>query len=176
MGRLTQEMDTLGREEGSSILKENINTPAPKVESSATSPGDTSRSDTEEDSSPKKKPRKLVEDELSAVGRINKKIWQTYFSAFGGLVFWIILSLVITVATLNPVFENGWLKQVFPLTYARQILTPCSLQNLVGCGRTEGNPSRFVVLLQDLCCGTYERPHNCQIPGFTRISLDFGHW
>ncbi|KAI0792249.1 multidrug resistance-associated ABC transporter [Abortiporus biennis] len=64
-------------------------------------------------SSPKKEkkaPRKLVEEEKRAVGRISNDIWLAYFKACGGVVYWIFFFLSAILAALAPVMENGWLK------------------------------------------------------------------
>ncbi|KAH6905515.1 hypothetical protein BKA70DRAFT_495907 [Coprinopsis sp. MPI-PUGE-AT-0042] len=58
----------------------------------------------------KKPPRKLVEEETRAVGRIHKDIWLTFFKACGGYWYWILFALSFGVASIAPVLENGWLK------------------------------------------------------------------
>ncbi|OSX61133.1 hypothetical protein POSPLADRAFT_1074834 [Postia placenta MAD-698-R-SB12] len=58
----------------------------------------------------KKAPRKLVEDEKRAVGRISKDIWLTYINACGGYIYWILFALALALAALSPVAENGWLR------------------------------------------------------------------
>ncbi|CAE7211925.1 unnamed protein product [Rhizoctonia solani] len=55
-------------------------------------------------------PRKLIEDEARAVGRVRWEIWQTYFKACGSFIYWTIFSLVILGGSLTPVLENGWLR------------------------------------------------------------------
>lgn len=55
-------------------------------------------------------PRRLVEDEKRAVGRVSRNVWQTYISAFGSIWSWIIMLLILLWATMNPVAENWWLK------------------------------------------------------------------
>lgn len=85
------------------------------------SPGDTSETsstaaptavDVDVKPEVKKAPRKLVEEEKRAVGRIGKEIWTTYLGACGGPVYWIVFSLSLVVAAASPVLENGWLKCV----------------------------------------------------------------
>ncbi|KAG8693030.1 hypothetical protein FRC09_010790, partial [Ceratobasidium sp. 395] len=58
----------------------------------------------------KKTPRKLIEDEARAVGRVKKEIWQTYFSACGSYVYWILFCVILLAGSLTPVLENGWLR------------------------------------------------------------------
>ncbi|KAJ1311227.1 hypothetical protein OPQ81_009727 [Rhizoctonia solani] len=58
----------------------------------------------------KKAPRKLIEDEARAVGRVRWEIWQTYFKACGSFIYWTIFSVVIIGGSLTPVLENGWLR------------------------------------------------------------------
>ncbi|KAG9092399.1 hypothetical protein FS749_015765 [Ceratobasidium sp. UAMH 11750] len=55
-------------------------------------------------------PRKLIEDEARAVGRVNRKIWTAYLSACGSYVYWTIFSIVMLGGALAPVLTNGWLR------------------------------------------------------------------
>lgn len=57
-----------------------------------------------------KKPRKLVEEEKRAVGRIGRDIWETYFWACGHVWYWAIFTIILLLASLSPVLENGWLR------------------------------------------------------------------
>lgn len=76
----------------------------------------------------RKGPRKLVEEEKRAVGRIGKDIWLTYIKACGGSFFWTLFIVSLLLAALSPVFENGWLRYV-PMTLDSLMLT--DTQNLV---------------------------------------------
>ncbi|KZT35927.1 hypothetical protein SISSUDRAFT_1064088 [Sistotremastrum suecicum HHB10207 ss-3] len=58
----------------------------------------------------RKAPRKLIEEEKRAVGRISKDIWLTYFSACGNWVYWTIFLFSVLLAAASPVVENNWLK------------------------------------------------------------------
>ncbi|KAG7448558.1 multidrug resistance-associated ABC transporter [Guyanagaster necrorhizus] len=58
----------------------------------------------------KKPPRKLVEEEKRAIGRIGKDIWLTYINACGSSIYWSVFLVVFILAALSPVAENGWLK------------------------------------------------------------------
>lgn len=58
----------------------------------------------------KKAPRRLIEEEKRAVGRISKDIWLTYLGACGGWVYWIIFALSLVLGATGPVLENWWLK------------------------------------------------------------------
>ena len=58
----------------------------------------------------KKSPRKLIEEEKRAVGRISKDIWLTYIYACGNWMYWALFAAIAVLATLSPVLENGWLK------------------------------------------------------------------
>jgi hypothetical protein len=58
----------------------------------------------------KKPPRKLVEEEKRAVGRIGRSIWETYIWACGNGWYWSIFLAVLIAASASPVLENGWLK------------------------------------------------------------------
>ncbi|KAG6901340.1 hypothetical protein C0995_013396 [Termitomyces sp. Mi166 len=58
----------------------------------------------------KKKPRKLIEEEKRAVGRIGRDIWETYIRACGNVWYWIVFGVVLIIGSISPVFENGWLR------------------------------------------------------------------
>lgn len=60
-----------------------------------------------------KAPRKLVEDEARAVGRIGRDVWKAYLQALGGKGYWTVFGLVLLLASLPPVVENGWIKYIF---------------------------------------------------------------
>jgi ABC-type glutathione transport system ATPase component len=60
----------------------------------------------------KKGPRKLVEEEAREVGRIGRKVWETYFKACGGVSHWLIFALAFVLAAMSPIAENGWLRYV----------------------------------------------------------------
>lgn len=60
----------------------------------------------------KKAPRKLIEEENRAVGRISTEIWSTYFGACGGRKYWFVFFVIFILAAISPVAENGWLKWV----------------------------------------------------------------
>ncbi|KAG8870160.1 hypothetical protein FRB97_000271, partial [Tulasnella sp. 331] len=76
----------------------------------------TSASETEADAktvtraADKKKPRKLIEEELRVVGRIKRDVWERYIKACGGWGYWFIFVTVLVVGALRPVVENGWLR------------------------------------------------------------------
>ncbi|WWD20306.1 hypothetical protein CI109_104782 [Kwoniella shandongensis] len=57
-----------------------------------------------------KPPRKLIEDEKRARGRIAAVVWKTYFAALGGPVWWIFFLLALAIAMVVPVAEKGWLE------------------------------------------------------------------
>lgn len=66
--------------------------------------------------SPKKGPRKLVEEETRAVGRIGRNVWETYIKACGGQSFWLLFAVSFLLAAASPVAENGWLRYAHQLT------------------------------------------------------------
>ncbi|KAI0066796.1 multidrug resistance-associated ABC transporter [Artomyces pyxidatus] len=57
----------------------------------------------------KKAPRKLVEEEARAVGRISRDVWTTYIRACGGMWYWLLFGAAMFLAAAGPVAENGWL-------------------------------------------------------------------
>ncbi len=58
----------------------------------------------------KKGPRKLVEEETRAVGKVGREVWETYFKACGGVSYWLIFALAFVLAAVSPIAENGWLR------------------------------------------------------------------
>lgn len=58
----------------------------------------------------KKAPRKLVEEEKRAVGRIGKDIWNSYIHACGNRWYWALFSAALLIATLCPVADNAWIQ------------------------------------------------------------------
>jgi ABC-type multidrug transport system ATPase subunit len=60
----------------------------------------------------KKGPRKLVEEEARAVGRVGRTVWETYLKACGGVSYWFIFALALVLAAVSPIGENGWLRYV----------------------------------------------------------------
>ncbi|ODO00841.1 ATP-binding cassette transporter [Cryptococcus wingfieldii CBS 7118] len=57
-----------------------------------------------------KPPRKLIEDEKRARGRIAADVWKTYFKALGGPWWWAFFLLSLAMAMVVPVCEKGWLE------------------------------------------------------------------
>lgn len=71
----------------------------------------------------KKPPRKLMEEEKRAVGRIGRAIWETYIRACGNVWYWLIFISVLILATASPVLENGWLR--YGITHPLTVCIPC---------------------------------------------------
>lgn len=65
----------------------------------------------------KKPPKKLVEDEYRAEGRVGNTVWRAYFRASGGFLHWVALMTVIFAVALNPVWENLWIRLVNILSH-----------------------------------------------------------
>lgn len=84
------------------------NPSGPNTQSEDSSPG--AETPVHVESSPKKKgPRKLVEEETRAVGRIGRSVWETYIKACGGAPYWLMFAVSFLFAAASPVAENGWL-------------------------------------------------------------------
>jgi ABC-type multidrug transport system ATPase subunit len=104
-----QPKEVAPRVDDSQILKAFADDIAPESETSSTAaPG--SEDDTKVLEQKKKGPRKLIEEEQRAVGRISRDIWQTYILACGGSVYWAIFVTALLLAAASPVLENGWLR------------------------------------------------------------------
>ena len=85
---------------------------APQAETDESGPHSESSSLATVAATPKsgKKPRKHVEEEARAVGRISREIWETYIRACGNGWYWAVFSIVSVIASLSPVLENGRLR------------------------------------------------------------------
>ncbi|EIW71535.1 hypothetical protein TREMEDRAFT_42903 [Tremella mesenterica DSM 1558] len=57
-----------------------------------------------------KPPRKLIEDEKRAKGRIAWSVWKLYLTSLGGPVWWCMFVFGITIAMIVPVAERGWVE------------------------------------------------------------------
>ncbi|KAJ6595567.1 multidrug resistance-associated ABC transporter [Mycena vulgaris] len=57
----------------------------------------------------KTSPRKLIEEETRAVGRVARDVWATYIKACGGAGYWAMFIFIFVLAALGPVLENGWI-------------------------------------------------------------------
>ncbi|EIW76959.1 multidrug resistance-associated ABC transporter [Coniophora puteana RWD-64-598 SS2] len=58
----------------------------------------------------RKPPRKLVEEEKRAVGRVSKDVWTMYVRACGKHWYWTWFAAVFILAALSPIVESYWLK------------------------------------------------------------------
>ncbi|EIW78632.1 multidrug resistance-associated ABC transporter [Coniophora puteana RWD-64-598 SS2] len=58
----------------------------------------------------RKPPRKLIEEEKRAVGRVSKDVWAMYVRACGKHWYWSWFALVLVLAALSPIAESYWLK------------------------------------------------------------------
>jgi ABC-type multidrug transport system fused ATPase/permease subunit len=83
---------------------------SPKASGEASSETSTAISPASTPPTERKKPRKLMEEEKRAVGRISKDVWTTYLKACGGPFYWSIFAFALLISTLVPVADNGWLK------------------------------------------------------------------
>ncbi|KAI9510285.1 ATP-binding cassette transporter [Russula earlei] len=94
------------------LLVEPVNGPGPSSPNTEVQSEDGSMGVTSFDSDPahtKKGPRKLVEEEARAVGRVGLPVWETYIKACGGVSYWPIFAVSFLLAAVSPVAENGWL-------------------------------------------------------------------
>ncbi|GAA5991895.1 hypothetical protein JCM10908_002259 [Rhodotorula pacifica] len=56
-----------------------------------------------------KKPRKLVEEEGRAVGRVSGAVWKLYLGMMGGIFFWFFFAIIFAGAKLSDVAQTWWL-------------------------------------------------------------------
>jgi hypothetical protein len=80
------------------------------LESSAASTVALDKPDAQPNGKVARSPRKLIEEEVRAVGRIGRTIWSYYLGAIGGWPYWLLFVVALLAATLSPVAENGWLR------------------------------------------------------------------
>jgi hypothetical protein len=73
----------------------------------------------------KKSARKLVEEEMRAVGRIGLPVWETYIKACGGVPYWLIFAFLFLLAAVSPVAENGWLRYVYHASSSPGVKETC---------------------------------------------------
>ena len=88
--------------------------PAEAAEANSETSSTVAATSSELDAKPEKKkaPRKLVEEEKRAVGRIGKDIWMAYIKACGSYGYWLTFACALGLAAMAPVLENGWLRCV----------------------------------------------------------------
>ncbi|WVQ79183.1 hypothetical protein IAT38_001279 [Cryptococcus sp. DSM 104549] len=108
---MTVEETTLKPTHKSVINLSGAVTPDPGSETSSLAPDDEDATLTNSTVELKtKQPRKLIEDEKRAQGRIALQVWKTYFSALGGPIWWILFLTALALAMIVPVAEKGWLQ------------------------------------------------------------------
>jgi hypothetical protein len=107
----------------------------------------------------KKPPRKLIEDEVRAVGRIKKDVWAMFFQACGSPWFWSLFVLVFVLAAVSVVVENNWLRCVQHSAYSiSSALSTFFLQVLV-CFRPGEYRRKSYFLYRNLHCDQLRRSH-----------------
>ncbi|KAN0125580.1 multidrug resistance-associated ABC transporter [Russula decolorans] len=115
-------VESTGRDEAEAVVRETneelllgekddgggFSTPNTEIPSENDSLGGVTTVD-ENPAQKKKGPRKLVEEEARAVGRVGRTVWETYYKACGGISYWLIFVLAFVLAAVSPIAENGWL-------------------------------------------------------------------
>jgi ABC-type multidrug transport system ATPase subunit len=118
-------VESTGRDEAEAVVRETneelllgekddgggFSTPNTEIPSENDSLGGVTTVD-ENPAQKKKGPRKLVEEEARAVGRVGRTVWETYYKACGGISYWLIFVLAFVLAAVSPIAENGWLRYV----------------------------------------------------------------
>jgi hypothetical protein len=118
-------VESIGKDEDETVVRETkeevhvgekddeggSSTPSTEIPSEDDSLGGVTSIDENSANKKKKKgPRKLVEEETRAVGRVDRSVWKTYFKACGGASFWLIFAVSFLLAAVSPIAENGWLR------------------------------------------------------------------
>ena len=82
----------------------------PDSETSSLAPDDEETlNNSQEELKKQRTPRKLIEDEKRATGRIAWPVWRLYFRALGGKFWWLFFVVGMTSSMLMPLAEKGWL-------------------------------------------------------------------
>lgn len=110
MKSLVQSQEAKPTDEKQDVAVEELAEPTSGKETEVTTKVNSPDTSSEELSKEKKKPRKLVEEERRAVGRISKEVWNTYLKACGGALYWATFVVALLLATMVPVADHGWLK------------------------------------------------------------------
>ncbi|KAG2156756.1 multidrug resistance-associated ABC transporter [Suillus bovinus] len=87
-----------------------VSTPVQDVEFDPTSETSSTVVNEPQVSVERKVPRKVVEDEKRAVGRVNRDVWKLYVKSCGAYRYWVWFLSVLVLGALCPVAENLWLK------------------------------------------------------------------
>lgn len=58
----------------------------------------------------KAKPKKFVEDEVRAQGRVKWSVYKTYLTASGGIRYWIMIALMFSLAAASTIGRSYWLR------------------------------------------------------------------
>jgi ABC-type multidrug transport system fused ATPase/permease subunit len=56
------------------------------------------------------KPKKFVEDEVRAQGRVKWSVYKTYLTASGGIRYWIMIALMFSLAAASTIGRSYWLR------------------------------------------------------------------
>jgi hypothetical protein len=122
-------------------VEEIVLAPTEKAADSSSSASSTIAAVIPEVTKERKTPRKLVEEEKRAVGRISRDIWETYIRACGNRWYWALFLSILIAATLSPVLENSWLRCVmYQFLHFLYLDANRGLQVLVSAGN--GNDGR----------------------------------
>ncbi|KAG0704981.1 multidrug resistance-associated ABC transporter [Suillus ampliporus] len=117
---LVQTMGSSGKKQGAASTSRNPSVPADHspvatiVEDDAEPDpiSETSSTVINEPQAPveRKAPRKVVEDEKRAVGRVSRDVWELYVKSSGAYGYWTWFAFILVLGSLCPVAENWWLK------------------------------------------------------------------
>lgn len=117
---LVQNMGGAGKRQGAASTSESLAVPADQSPVATLVQDDVEPDPVSETSSTivnepqinaeRKAPRKVVEDEKRAVGRVSRDVWELYVKSFGAYGYWAWFLFVLVLGALCPVAENWWLK------------------------------------------------------------------
>ncbi|KAG1745260.1 P-loop containing nucleoside triphosphate hydrolase protein [Suillus lakei] len=119
-GTLVQTMGGAGKKQGAASTSKNPSAPADHspvatLEQDSVEPDPTSETSSTVVNEPqanveRKAPRKVVEDEKRAVGRVSRDVWELYAKSCGAYGYWAWFLSILVLGALCPVAENWWLK------------------------------------------------------------------
>lgn len=107
--------------EASDVQKETEDSRVPTAEeiadaqpsaSAEKAPDPTATTEPDASKADKRPPRKLIDEEKRAVGRVDRQVWYTYLVAFGRYWYWALFITIMVLAILSPLGEKGWITWV----------------------------------------------------------------
>ncbi|TIA89316.1 hypothetical protein E3P99_02108 [Wallemia hederae] len=104
---------TIGAEKD--VEKERSVTPSSPQDFSPTQQGTPPKTD-------KGPPKKLIQEEMRATGRVSKEVYMTFLKNMGGRIYWSAFTSLFTLAALSPMVEN-WILSQWSQSYVNGVVS-----------------------------------------------------